>query len=305
MKYNIFPGTAEKVSAIGLGTWVFGGENWGGADDDQCVMAFEQAVEQGINFIDTAAFYSNGRAEELIGSVIRGHRDKLFIATKCGLVRYEGRLRIELSPYSVFHECEMSLRRMHCDVIDLFQCHWPDDNTPVELTMEALVKLQKQLKIRHIGVCNFDSLLLEKAIKVAPVKTLQIHYSLLERSREENLIPFCIEKGIGVIAYGPMGGGILTGKYKEPPQLAKSDARSMFYKYYSGKKFEQIQSAVEKLKALGHPLNQVALNWVRQQKGVLTVLAGGRTPEQVALNAAATDWDLTAEELGKIKQIKF
>ena len=305
MQYANFPGTKEQISTIGLGTWVIGAENWGGAEEAQSVAGVEEAVNAGMNFIDTAPFYGDGFAEQVVGKAIQKTRDKVFIATKCGLVRRMKIPMIDLSPDSVMKEVDQSLERLQSDHIDLYQCHWPDKNTPVEKTMETLLKLRSQRKIRHIGVCNFDVALLKRALKVAPVKTCQVPYSLLDRAIEKELLPFCLEKGVGIITYGSLGGGILTGKYTSPPKFGKFDARSMFYKYYQGQKFEDVQNAVEELKDFGQPLNQLALNWVRQQPGVMTVLVGCRTREQVRDNAAAVEWELAPVELGKIGDITF
>jgi len=300
MKYNDFPGTSEKVSAIGLGTWVFGGENWGGADDGACMAAVHEAIALGVNFIDTAPFYSDGKSEQLIGQAIRGRREKVFIATKCGLVRENGRIRHDLTPASVRQEVDLSLKHLGCDVIDLYMCHWPDPDVAVEKTMEVFLQLRASGKIRHIGVSNFDLGLLKRACAVAPVATLQVPYSLLERRIEKDLLLFCRDKGIGIIAYGAMGGGILTGKYVQPPSFKKSDARKMFYSFYEGHNFNKAKEVVEQLKKFGKPMNQLALNWVRQQAGVMTVLAGCRDARQVQENMAAVDWELSVEELKKL-----
>ena len=303
MQYTNFPGTNEQVSVIGLGTWVFGGENWGGAKDAESLAAVEKAIELGMNFIDTAPFYGDGLAEKLVGQVISKKRDKVFIATKCGLIRSAGRVSHDLTPASIAREVDLSRSRLQADVIDLYQCHWPDPKTPVEKTMDALLKLKSEGKVRHIGVSNFDLELLKRAAAVAPVATLQIQYSLLERTIEKEFLPFCVEKGIGVITYGSMAGGVLSGKYKTAPQFGKWDARKMFYRFFEGGKFQETAKRVERLRSLGRPLNQLALNWVRRQKGVLTTLAGCRNAGQTASNAAAAEWDLSAEELGKVKNI--
>ncbi len=292
MKYVDFPGTKERISVIGLGTWVFGGENWGGADDRACVAAAGEALALGMNFIDTAPFYADGRSEELVGQAVKGQREKAFIATKCGLVRENGRVRHDLTPASVAREAEQSLRRMDCDVIDLYMCHWPDPATPVEKTMEAFLKLRAEKKIRHIGVSNFDLDLLKKACAVAPVATLEVQYSLLERGIESGLLPFCRDNGIGVIAYGALGGGILTGKYVKMPSFGKWDARRMFYHHFEGENLKKAQKLVKQMQAFDLPLNQVALSWVRQRPGVMTVLAGCRDVHQVRENAGAADFDL-------------
>jgi aryl-alcohol dehydrogenase-like predicted oxidoreductase len=306
MKYVNFPGTQEKVSAIGLGTWVFGGENWGGADDAACIAAVHEAVALGMNFIDTAPFYTDGKSEQLIGQAIKGKREKVFIATKCGLVRENGRIGHDLSSDSVRHECDLSLSRLNCDVIDLYMCHWPDPNIPIEETMDALLDLQKARKIRHIGVSNFDVELLKRACAVAPIATLQVQYSLLERSIEDELLPFCRERGIGIIAYGAMGGGVLTGKYKAKlPSFNKRDARKMFYTFYEKSKLDKIEQFLGELGAFGRPLNQLALNWVRQQPGVVTVLAGCRDSKQVKENFSACSWDLSSEELFRLSELEI
>ncbi len=305
MKYINFPGTKEQVSVIGLGTWVIGGENWGGAERGDSLSAIHEAVQLGVNFIDTAPFYGDGLSEQLVGEAVQKIRDKVFIATKCGLVRRMKIPMIDLSPASIVQEVDLSLKRLQCDVIDLYQCHWPDKVTPLEKTMEVLMKLQSQKKIRHIGVCNFDVQLLARALKAAPVKTVQVPYSLVDRGIEKELLPFCREKGIGVITYGSMGGGILTGKYKASAQFGKWDARSMFYKHFAPARFKEIQKGLEELKNFGQPLNQLALNWARQQNGVLTALAGCRNPAQVRENSAAADWELAAGEVEKISKIHF
>jgi methylglyoxal reductase len=304
MKYTDLPGTDERVSVIGLGTWVFGGENWGGADNDEAVAVVKEAIGLGVNFIDTAPFYTDGVSEELIGKGIAGKRDKVFIATKCGLVRENGRIVHDLTPGSLERELELSLKRLQCDVIDLYQTHWPDPNVEIERTMEVLLRFQGQKKIKHIGLCNVGLDLLKKAIKAAPVRSVQVQYSLLERGIEKELLPFCIAQKIGVIAYGVMGGGILTGKYKVQPQFTRRDARKMFYSFYEGEKFTQTNRFIKSLSSYGRPLNELALNWCRQQQGVVVALAGCRDAEQLRMNAGAASWDLSVDEISRLNHME-
>ncbi len=296
MRYVDVPGTKEKVSVIGLGTWVFGGEHWGGADDEGCVEAVRESLGLGMNFIDTAPFYTDGKAEQLVGRGIKGLRDKAFIATKCGLVRENGRIRHDLSPASVSREADASLRRMDCGTIDLYMCHWPDPATPVEVTMDVMLKLRAEKKIRYIGVSNFDLQLLKRVCRVAPVSTLEVQYSLLQREVEAELLPFCRDRGIGVIAYGVLGGGILTGKYARIPSFGKNDARRLFYAHFEGEKLRKAQKIIQEMQVFGRPLNEVALSWVGRQPGVMTALAGCRNVRQVRENAAAADVELPSED---------
>ena len=212
MKYKYIPNSDLKVSAICLGTWVFGGDAWSGADESDCLNAIEAAADLGINFIDTAPIYSNGQSEKIIGKIMGQKRNQWIIATKCGPKKHGDKIINDLSPKSIARQLDDSLRRLNIDYIDLYQCHWPDDNTPLEETLEYLKKVKQQGKIRHIGVSNFDVDLLQKALNATGVVTLQSHYSLLEKSLEERIIPFCTKNQIGLLAYGPLGGGILSGK---------------------------------------------------------------------------------------------
>jgi len=300
MKYNKIANTDLNVSALTLGTWVLGGDMWGGASTDQGISAVHAALDCGINMIDTAPIYGFGRSEEIVGRAIKGQRDKIMIATKCGLLISGKRIINDLSPQSIAREIDLSLKRLRTDYIDLYQCHWPDPNTPVEKTMEALSHLIEQRKIRYVGVSNFDHDLIRKAHSLIPIVTTQNHYSMLERSVEKTLLPYCRETGCALLAYGPLAGGILTGKYTQEALFPKNDARSFFYKHYSGKAFRQVQILLNELKNFNRPLNQIAINWVRQQSPVASVLVGSRNPEQVQSNASAIGWDLTPDQLDRI-----
>ncbi|HSV42926.1 MAG TPA: aldo/keto reductase, partial [Candidatus Bathyarchaeia archaeon] len=161
---------------------------------------------------------------------------------------------------------------------------------------------QAQGKIKYIGVSNFDVELMKRALATAAVLSLQSPLSLLNRVLQTDVLPFCQQKGIGVLAYGPLAGGILSGKYKTPTTFAKSDARSFFYQYYQGERYKAVTRFLNDLASLGRPLDQLAINWVRQQPAVASVLVGCRNPQQVERNAAATDWDLTDDQLKFINE---
>ena len=301
MKYTLISGTDMKFSVLTLGTWVFSGSTWGGSEEEGCIAAVHAALDQGINVIDTAPIYGYGRAETIVGKALRGRRDQAIVATKCGL-RGKGKdIYNDLSVQGIRQEVSESLSRLKTDYIDLYQCHWPDPNMPIEETLSCLKQLQEEGKILHIGVSNFPLKLLKEASKIARIVTLQSPLSLLQREIQEDILPFCQSQQIGVLTYGSLGGGILIGKYREPRSFPRDDARSFFYKYYSGQAFQQVRSFLDKMSALGRPMNELALNWARQQTGVASAIVGCRNAEQVMENVRAAEWDITDEDMAVIK----
>jgi aryl-alcohol dehydrogenase-like predicted oxidoreductase len=236
-----------NVSVVGTGTWPIGGSFWGPSDDAEAVAAIQKAIDSGLNLIDTAPVYGNGHSERLVARAIKGRRHQVIIATKCGL-HFKGSTSInDLKADSIRKELETSLRRLGTDVIDLYQCHWPDPATPIEETIGEMAKMKAEGKIRAIGVSNFDAALLEKAQKVAQIASNQVPYSLLNREIENELVPFCKEQNIGILAYGPLGGGILSGKYKEKPKFRRNDARTFFYNYYEEPLWSKVQALLKEL----------------------------------------------------------
>jgi aryl-alcohol dehydrogenase-like predicted oxidoreductase len=295
-----------KISVVGIGTWPIGGSFWGPSDDTQAVAAIQKAIDSGVNLIDTAPVYGNGHSERLVARAIKGRRHQVIIATKCGL-HFKGATAInDLKPASIRQELEASLRRLGTDVIDLYQCHWPDPSTPIEETIGEMARMKTEGKIRAIGVSNFDAALTKKAQSVAQIASNQVPYSLLNREIEKELVPFCLEKDIGILAYGPIGGGILSGKYKEKPKFRKNDARTFFYNYYEEPLWSKAQTLLKELEKIakrhGRPIAQLAINWVRQQPGISSALVGARNPQQAEANAAAGDWQLSSEDLTTINK---
>jgi aryl-alcohol dehydrogenase-like predicted oxidoreductase len=295
-----------NISAIGLGTWAIGGFFWGHTDESAAIAAIQKAIDKGINLIDTAPIYGDGHSEEMVGKAIKGRRHQVIIATKCGVHLKEAMLVNDLTPKSIRKEVERSLKLLGTDVIDLYQCHWPDPNTPIEETMAEMTKMKTEGKIRAIGVSNFDVVLLRRTQKVAQIASNQLQYSLLSRDIEKELIPFCLKQDIGILAYGPMGGGILTGKYKQKPKFEQGDARSFLYNFYQEPQWSQVQALLKELEKIaarhGSPVAHVAINWVRQQPGLTSALVGARSPQQAETNAAAGDWQLSSEELSGINK---
>jgi aryl-alcohol dehydrogenase-like predicted oxidoreductase len=296
-----------SVSAIGLGTWAIGGQMWGPSDDATAIAAIQKAIDSGLNLIDTAPIYGDGHSEELLGKAIKSRRHQVVIATKCGVRQKDAKLTNDLKPESIRKELEASLKRLDTDVIDLYQCHFPDPNTPIEDTIGEMAKMKAEGKIRAIGVSNFDVALLTKAKKVAQIASIQVQYSLLARDIEKELIPFCLEQDIGILAYGPMGGGILTGKYKQPPKFDEGDARTFFYRFYQEPLWSKVQALLKGLEEIaarhGKAPAHVAINWVRQQAGITSALVGARSPQQAEANAAAASWQLSSEELAGIAKL--
>ncbi len=291
----------QKISAVILGTWAIGGSHWGPYDEANAMRAIETALDNGINAIDTAPVYGDGHAEELIGRAIRGKRDRIFLATKCGLDIYDRSYRRDLSPAYIEKDLHGSLKRLGTDCVDLYQCHWPDPQVPVEETMAALTRFRDEGKIRHIGVSNFNGPQLLEALKFVALFSLQPHYSLLERSAGEDLLPICIGKNINVFPYGSLGAGMLTGKYRECPRFKKGDARSFFYRYFKPAYWPRVRRLLDEVEAIaargGTTSGAVALSWLLRQPGVTSVIVGARSAEQVRGNVADVPVDLSDEDM--------
>jgi aryl-alcohol dehydrogenase-like predicted oxidoreductase len=300
MEYMILGKSDLYVSRIALGTWAIGGKGWGNVDEKSAARAIDAAIDGGINFIDTAPYYGFGKSEEVVGEAVKNRRDKVILATKCGLSLAPMPVR-DLSPEAMEKELDDSLRRLGTDYIDLYQCHWPDPKTPIEKTMAALMKFKEQGKIRHIGLCNFSNAQLLAALEYGDVISLQAQYSLLERSVEEKIRATCQENNISLLPYGPLGGGVLTGKYPERPRFSMRDARSFFYKYYSEKNWPPVAVLLDEMRQIAEPLGAtpaaLAISWLLSRPTVASVIAGARTPAQAAGNIEAGSLRLSESDL--------
>ncbi len=298
-----------EVSLVALGTWALGGdiETWGHVDDRESIATIHQALDCGINLIDTAPIYGLGHSEEIVGKAIQGRRDELLLATKCGLLFPAS--KDELSPRcltrdGVLLECERSLRRLRTDVIDLYQCHWPDPQTPVTETMEALTTLLEQGKVRAIGVCNFSCQQLATAREFCPIHALQPHFSMLHRRASEDLIPYCIECHIGVLPYSPLVKGLLTGKFTATDRFSDVRARDPDF---MGERYRRNLRVVDELKGIarsyGKTVAQLAINWAAARPGVTAPIVGAKRPSQVLENAGGVGWTITQEDRGRVDTI--
>jgi len=290
-----------------FGAWAIGGWFWGDCDLDASRAALRAWVDAGLSWVDTAPIYGFGVSEEVVGEL----RDHLKIATKCGLVWQdaaprrgrEPRVRKDLSPASVKAECEASLRRLGVERIDLYQCHWPDPDTPVEDTMGALLELKEQGKIDAIGVSNFDVELLERACAVAPIFSNQPRYSALDRGIEADVLPWCREHGLATLAYSPLEQGLLTGAVSADRVFPKGDTRRRLPRF-SVENRRRVAAALDRIGGLRPQatLAQLVLAWTAAQPGVCAIV-GARSAAQAAENAGATRLLLEPEELGVIDRI--
>lgn len=298
-----------EVSVLALGTWAMGAtvETWGHVDDRESIAAIHQAIDCGINLIDTAPIYGLGHSEEIVGKAIKGRRNDVVLATKCGLLfpaSPQNPPMRSLSPASIRRECEDSLRRLQTDYIDLYQCHWPDPDTPIRETMGALTSLLAEGKIRAIGVSNFSTELITAAREYGPIHALQPPFSMLDRHAADDLIPYCTERHIAVIPYGPLAKGLLAGKFSADSQF--QDVRSRDPEFL-GARYRRNLRAVEKLRPFaekyGKTLAQLAINWTVYHPGVTAPIVGAKRPSQVSENAGGTGWSLSAEDRTAIDQI--
>lgn len=297
------------VSPIGLGTWAMGGtvETWGVVDDRESIAAIHQALDGGVNLIDTAAVYGLGHSEQIVGKAIQGRRDAVVLATKCGLLFPVSEDELPprcLKKESIIRECEASLRRLRTDVIDLYQCHWPDPDTPIRETMEAMGTLLKQGKIRAVGLSNYSCEEIAAAREFAPIHCLQPPFSMIHRRASEDLLPFCLEHEIGVISYSPLAKGLLTGKFDESSKLEGIRATDPDY---LGSRFRSHLAIIAKLRpiaeASGMTLAQLAINWTVRQPGISAALVGAKRPSQVAENIAALDRSPSPDQQAQIDAI--
>ncbi len=298
------------LTTVGLGTWAIGGPwvyGWGAQDDAESIAAIQRAIDLGVNWIDTAAVYGLGYSEEIVGRAIAGRRDEVLVATKCGLVWDEGspevygRLRAE----SVRREAEASLRRLNVDVIDLYQVHWPNPDEEIEEAWSTIADLIKEGKVRYGGVSNFSVEQMDRVGAIHPIASLQPPYSMLRRGVEQELLPYCAAKDIGVIVYSPMQAGLLTGKFtrERALNLPDDDWRSRNH-HFQEPGLSVNLAFVEKLRPIaernGKTLAQLSIAWVLRRPELTAAIVGARRPSQIEETASAGDWVLAGEDVAEI-----
>ncbi|MEA5003149.1 MAG: aldo/keto reductase [Christensenella sp.] len=306
MRYQKLGNSGIDVSVIAHGTWAMGNDFFGDVDKDRAIRAIHASVEHGVNLVDTARAYGEDcTAEKVVGEAICGMRDKVVLATKVGVLRAYGGNYVKCSDPNVMRcELEESLRNLRTDYIDLYQIHWPDHNTPLAAALETMLRFKEEGKIRAIGVSNFSVAEMQVAVDVADIASVQPPLSLLNRqSFEDGVLDFCAQNGLGVLTYGSLGGGILSGKM-DKIGIGGNELRGSFYPYYEEPMWSKCQQLLKMLKEIADARNvsvaQVSINWVLCQRGVTCALLGATRPQTAIENANAADWELTKEELAVI-----
>ncbi|MGH2764554.1 MAG: aldo/keto reductase [Actinomycetota bacterium] len=298
-----------ELSVIGFGAWEAGGDMWGpNPSEDQVIEAIRAGLDAGIGWIDTAEVYGSGTSEELVGRAIQGRRDQVLIATKVAPRMSGTGFRRD----QVRRACGRSLKRLGIGHIDLYQLHWRDNSVPVEETWGAMSELVDEGLVRFIGVSNFDQELIERCEAIRPVDSLQPHFSMLHLENRD-LIRWCGDRGIGVVCYGPLAYGLLTGAVGVDTKFHPEDWRSgqgsgeYYGEMFAPGKIERSLAVVEALRPIAERLEvtlaQLALAWVVHQPGVTAAIAGSRNHDHVRQNAGAGDVELDGATLDEIEEI--
>jgi aryl-alcohol dehydrogenase-like predicted oxidoreductase len=306
MQYRQLGSTGLRVSTVGLGTNNFGFR----MDEESSLRVAKFAVDQGINFFDTANSYGRGLSEERIGKALVGIRKDVIIATKVGNPMGDGPNDKGASRHHIMQQVEDSLRLLQTDYIDLYQIHRPDANTPIEETLRALDDLVRQGKVRYIGGSNYngwqtaEAVLTSNALGLAQFVTMQPEYNMLNRSIETELLPFCDKYNIGILPFYPLASGFLTGKYlqgQEAPEGTRLAGNERAQQNTLTDKNFRILSGLSKFaEDSGHPMVELAIAWLLARPAVSSVIAGATKEEQITANVKASDWDLTESEMEEL-----
>lgn len=319
MQYREIGNSGIKASMIGLGTWAIGGGSWWGETDDaESIKTIHAAIDSGITLIDTAPCYGFGRSEEVVGKAIQGRRDKVIVATKCGLWWHDsqGSLFFELEgrkvnrclrPNTIRKELEMSLKRLQVDYIDLYQTHWQSmepDKTPIADTMECLLKLKDEGKIRCIGVSNATIADMDEYRAAGVINTSQPPYSMLNRAIEKDLLPYCHQNHISVMAYSPLEQGLLSGKIGMDRQFGEGEYRNTipwFKPTNRQRVLDMLAGWKDLLAKYNCTTSQLVIAWTGHQEGITFVLCGARHQNQVAENAVAGSIKLDTGDMQRMR----
>ena len=311
METRVLGNSNLQITRIGVGAWAMGGGgwtwSWGPQDDEESIAAIKQALDLGINWIDTAAVYGLGHSEEVVARALKGRSNRPYIFTKCERVWDErGKIGGSLKAESIRRECEASLRRLQMDVIDLYQIHWPEPDADIEEGWTEMARLREEGKVRFIGVSNFSVQQMKRAMKIAPITSLQPPYSLVAREVEEDILPFCMRNDIGVIVYSPMYSGLLAGAMTRQriANFAPDDWRRRdqnFQEPNLSRNLRLVEVLREVGKRHGRTPGEVAIAWTLHNQAVTGAIVGVRSPEQVRGIIGATQFRLNDKEVMEIE----
>lgn len=308
MIYRQLGSAGVRVSTIGLGTNQFGGK----VDQAGVNNIIDAAIDLGINLIDTADVYQQGRSEETLGVALKGKWDKVVLATKVRSSMGTGANDKGASRYHIMQGVEASLRRLQSDYIDLYQIHSWDSTTPIEETLRALDDLVCSGKVRYVGASNFSGWQLARANTIAefrawsPFVSIQNHYHMFERDQEREMIPYCNAHNIGILPYFPLAGGFLTGKYKRgeaAPAGSRGESSPYVQKYMTDANFAKVESLTAWAEERSHTMGELAHAWLLAQPQVSSVISGATKVEQISANVKGGDWTLTTEELAHVNSV--
>jgi aryl-alcohol dehydrogenase-like predicted oxidoreductase len=311
METRVLGNSNLQITRIGVGAWAMGGGgwtwSWGPQDDEESIAAIKQALDLGINWIDTAAVYGLGHSEEVVARALKGRSNRPYIFTKCERVWDErGKIGGSLKAESIRRECEASLRRLQIDVIDLYQIHWPEPDADIEEGWTEMARLREEGKVRFIGVSNFTVQQMKRAMKIAPITSLQPPYSIVAREVEEHILPFCMRNNIGVIVYSPMYSGLLAGAMTRQriANFAPDDWRRRdqnFQEPNLSRNLRLVEVLREVGKRHGRTPGEVAIAWTLHNQAVTGAIVGVRSPEQVRGIIGATQFRLNDKEVMEIE----
>ena len=311
METRVLGNSNLQITRIGVGAWAMGGGgwtwSWGPQDDEESIAAIKQALDLGINWIDTAAVYGLGHSEEVVARALKGRSNRPHIFTKCERVWDErGKIGGSLKAESIRRECEASLRRLQMDVIDLYQIHWPEPDADIEEGWTEMARLREEGKVRFIGVSNFSVQQMRRAMKIAPITSLQPPYSLVAREVEEDILPFCMRNNIGVIVYSPMYSGLLAGAMTRQriANFAPDDWRRRdqnFQEPNLSRNLRLVEVLREVGKRHGRTPGEVAIAWTLHNQAVTGAIVGVRSPGQVRGIIGATQFRLNDKEVMEIE----
>jgi myo-inositol catabolism protein IolS len=315
MEYRRFGRTDLKVSAIGFGCWEIGG-TYGRIDESQFQRAVAQAIDNGVTCLDTAEAYGMGVSEEALARALGNRRRDVVIATKFGVGYDEMPNRRDSSRARILASIDKSLRRLGTDHVDIYLVHWPDPLTPIDETMQALDDIVRQGKVRYIGVSNFRLVQIEACMRLRRVDVVQYAWNMFDRRMQAEIFPYCAAQQIGVMAYGSLAYGMLSGTFHAGMRFEESDWRSkggmlgninLFRTLFGPEHFTRNLAAVEELKGLaakyGKSLPQFALRWTLSNPVIGTALVGFRTPAEVTENLSALGWEISNADIAEVDAI--